>query len=241
MSNKMKLPTAYYVANGEWLVATNKPFNLRRQCVGTKEDEIVQVEPPYTAVELASGCRALADAIELPIYFRRRQEYRVLREERIVSPPKNVQMRDLAIWKPVSDTELDLPKNLEKLGDIKDIPIENLVKDIENLKEREKYEFPDNIMTYSLIGVIVIVIMAIVYVIVCKRKAIVRAIVNRTDQRRKQNESDIPMLSREETSKGIMSQVVCREIGGEKDQPEPPKRREMPEKKRKAPRPPEAS
>ena len=88
VSNKMKLPTAYYIANGEWLVATNFNFNLRRQCVGTKEDEIVQVEPPYTAVELKSGCRALADAIELPIYFRRRTEYRVQREGRIVSPPK---------------------------------------------------------------------------------------------------------------------------------------------------------
>ena len=116
VSNKMKLPTAYYIANGEWLVATNFNFNLRRQCVGAKEDEIVQVEPPYTAVELKSGCRALADAIELPIYFRRRTEYRVQREGRIVSPPKNVQMRDLTIWKPVSNTELDLPANLEKTG-----------------------------------------------------------------------------------------------------------------------------
>ena len=41
VSNKMKLPTAYYIANGEWLVATNFNFNLRRQCVGVKEDEIV--------------------------------------------------------------------------------------------------------------------------------------------------------------------------------------------------------
>ena len=48
----MKLPTAYYIAKGEWLVATNFNFNLRRQCVGVVDDEIVQVKPPYTAVEL---------------------------------------------------------------------------------------------------------------------------------------------------------------------------------------------
>ena len=240
VSNKMKLPTAYYIANGEWLVATNFNFNLRRQCVGVKEDEIVQVEPPYTAVELKSGCRALADAIELPIYFRRRKEYRVQREGRIVSPPKNVQMRDLTIWKPVSKTELDLPANLEKLGDIKDIPIEDLVKDIENLQERQKYEFPDNIMTYALLGVIIVVIIALIYVIVCKRKAIIRALVDKTNNsQRKPREIEIPMLSREETTRGMLSQVTCREISLEDDRLERAPRRGTPEKKKRAPRPTE--
>ena len=71
-------------------MATEKPFNLCKQCVDQKEETIVQVVPPYTAVELESGCRALADVIELPIYFERRQEYQVLREGRIVLPPRDV-------------------------------------------------------------------------------------------------------------------------------------------------------
>ena len=179
VSNKMKLPTAYYIAKGEWLVATNFNFNLRRQCVGVADDEIVQVKPPYTAVELKSGCRALADAIELPIYFRRRQEYRVQREGRIVSPPKGVQMRDLTIWSPVSNTKLDLPANLEKLGDIKDIPIEDLVKNIEDLQDMQKFEFPDNVLMYALIGTIIVVIIAVMVVIICKRKAILRSLTNK--------------------------------------------------------------
>ena len=239
VSNKMKLPTAYYVADGEWLVATNTQFNLRRQCVGVKDDELVQVEPPYTAVELESGCRALADVIELPIYFRRRQEYRVQREERIVSPPKNVKMRDLAIWKPVADTEFDLPHNLEKLGDIKDIPIENLVEDLERLRKKEQFEFPDNIMTYALIGAIIIVIGGILYVIVCKRKKIIHAMMNRNDYKRRTNESHMPMLSREETVGGALSHVEIREIESGEIKAGSSNRPDLPEKKRRAPRIPE--
>ena len=207
--------------------------------MGVDEDEIVKVEPPYTAVELESGCRALADVIELPIYFRRRQEYRVQREERIVSPPKNVKMRDLAIWKPVADTEFDLPHNLEKLGDIKDIPIENLVKDLERLQRTEQFEFPDNIMTYALIGAIIIVIVGIIYVIVCKRKKIIHAMMSRNDYKRRTNESSIPMLSREETAAGALSHVEIREMERSELKPEPPTRHDLPEKKRRAPRIPE--
>ena len=238
VSNKMRLPTAYYIAKGEWLVATNFNFNLRRQCVGVVDDEIVQVKPPYTAVELKSGCRALADVIELPIYFRRRQEYRVQREGRIVSPPKNVKMRDLTIWSPVSKTKLDLPANLEKLGDIKDIPIEELVKNIEDLQDMEEFEFPDNLLMYALIGTIIVVITVLVVVLICKRKAIVRSLPGRHHSgSRKERNREIAMLSREEMVRGMLSQVDCREIGKEEDYMEQSCRPEIPvKKKRRAPR-----
>ena len=238
VSNKMKLPTAYYIAKGEWLVATNFNFNLRRQCVGVVDDEIVQVKPPYTAVELKSGCRALADAIELPIYFRRRQEYRVQREGRIVSPPKGVQMRDLTIWSPVSDTKLDLPANMEKLGDIKDIPIEDLVKSIENLQDEQKFEFPDNVLMYTLIGTIIIVIIAIMVVLICKRRAILRALTSKHNHGpRRVRDREIAMLSREEVAREMLSQVTCHDVSKEEDYLEQSSRPEIPvKKKRRAPR-----
>ena len=85
-------------------------------------------------------------------------------------------MRDLTIWSPVSDTKLDLPANMEKLGDIKDIPIEDLVKSIENLQDEQKFEFPDNVLMYVLIGIIIIVIIAVMGVLIIKRRAILRAL-----------------------------------------------------------------
>ena len=238
VSNKMKLPTAYYIAKGEWLVATNFNFNLRRQCVGVVDDEIVQVKPPYTAVELKSGCRALADAIELPIYFRRRQEYRVQREGRIVSPPKGVQMRDLTIWSPVSDTKLDLPANMEKLGDIKDIPIEDLVKSIENLQDEQKFDFPDNVLMYALIGAIIMVIIAIVVVLICKRRAILRALTSKPHHgSRRVRDKEIAMMSREEVAREMRAQVTCHDVSKEDDYLEQSSQPELPvKKKRRAPR-----
>ena len=238
VSNKMKLPTAYYIAKGEWLVATNFNFNLRRQCVGVIEDEIVQVKPPYTAVELKSGCRALADAIELPIYFRRRQEYRVQREGRIVSPPKGVQMRDLTIWSPVSDTKLDLPANMEKLGDIKDIPIEDLVKSIENLQDEQKFEFPDNVLMYVLIGTIIMAIVAIMVVLICKRRAILRALTSKHHHGSSGvRDREIAILSREDMARDMLSRVTCRDVSEKEDYLEQSSRPEIPvKKKRRAPR-----
>ena len=160
------------------------------------------------------------------------------REGRIVSPPKNVQMRDLTIWKPVSNTELDLPANLEKLGDIKDVPIEDLVNDIKNLQEKQKYEFPDNILMYALLGVIIVVIIALIYVIICKRKSTIRALMDKIHtSQRKTRKPEIPMLSREEMTRGMLSQVTCREISREEDYLERAPRPEAPEKKRRAPRP----
>ena len=116
VSNKIRLPVARYVSNGEWLVATEKGFNLRKHCVGEKESSIIPVVPPYTAVNLESGCRALADVIELPIYFKRRQEYHVLREGHIVSPPKNVKMTELTIWKPVATKKFGPCSEPEEAG-----------------------------------------------------------------------------------------------------------------------------
>ena len=138
---------------------------------------------------------------------------------------------------PVSNTKLDLPANLEKLGDIKDIPIEDLVKDIEDLQDMQKYEFPDNVLMYALIGTIIVVIIAIMVVIICKRKAILRSLTNKHHHGpRKVRDREIAMLSREEMTRGMLSQVTCHEISREEDYLERSSRPEVPEKKRRAPR-----
>ena len=231
VSNKIRLPVARYVSNGEWLVATEKGFNLRKHCVGEKESSIIPVASPYTAVNLESGCRALADVIELPIYFKRRQEYHVLREGRIVSPPKNVKMTELTIWKPVATKRLDLILNLEKLGDIQDKPIEDLVHDLENLEEEERYQFPDNIMLYALVCVIIAVIAIMMYVIYCKRRSILRTMVNKADQRNKQADYEMPLIRSPSTSAGTTATVRVTEKLTKREAPEVPKKRAPKESK----------
>ena len=177
VSNTMKLPIAHYIANGEWIVATETIFNLRKLCVGAAEEVLVQVSPPYTAVTLGSGCRALADLIELPIYFQQREEYRVIRESRILKPPENVQISQLTIWRKVSDKGINVIKNLRKLGDLPAIPIEGLIQKIEILEEEEKYTFPDNIMLYSLLAILLVVVVGVIYLIHRRRQAIFRTVM----------------------------------------------------------------
>ena len=144
-------------------------------------------------------------------------------------------MRDLTIWGPVSNTKLDLPANLEKLGDIKDIPIEDLVKDIEDLQDMQKYEFPDNVLMYALIGTIIVVIIAIMVVIICKRKAILWSLTNKHHHGpRKVRDREIAMLSREELTRGMLSQVTCHEISREEDYLERSSRPEVPREEKES-------
>ena len=182
VSNKVRLPIAHYVSDGEWLVATGTRFDMRKLCVGKEAEELIVVSPPYTAVTLESGCRALADEIEIPIYFKRRQEYRVQRERRITSPPEHVKMKELMIWKRVSDSRLDMVKRIRKLGEIQDRPIDDLIRDLEEIEDDEVYQFPDNMMLYGLVAIIAVIVVGMLCVIHCKRQAIMQAMVNRLEQ-----------------------------------------------------------
>ena len=192
VSSGLKLPIAHYVANGEWLIATEKPFNLRR-CVGIGEENIVQVIPPYAAVTLESGCTVVSDLVELPIYFQRKSEYQVFQESRIASPPKNLKMSDLSIWKPVANKNLDVKLNIEKLGEIQDKPMEDLIADIERLQKEGSYEFPDNILLYVFICVVIISVAGMISILYCKRKVLLRVITRKLNQKTQHQEINLPM------------------------------------------------
>ena len=179
VSNKNRLPIAHYVSDGEWLVATGVGFDMRKLCVGKEEDEIITVNPPYTAVIMESGCRALADELEIPIYFKRRQEYRIHRENRITSPPRDVKMRQLPIWKRMEDSDLNMVKRIKTLGVIKDRPIDDLIRELDLIQLEDAFQVPNNQVLYGLIAVIIAVLVIIVCVVQCKRKAVMKAVVSR--------------------------------------------------------------
>ena len=194
VSNKLKLPIAHYVSGGEWLVATAQTFNLRKHCVDSKEVEVLPVSPPFSIVVLVSGCRALADVIELPIFFEGRQEYKVQREGRIVTPPRGMRMTNLTIWKDISDKGSDLTMKIEKLGEIPGIPMEDLVRKLDDMEKQEVFEFPDNAMLYSLVGAVILVIIIGLYCGYRRRAAFMHSIVDKTEMRMKQREYEIPLV-----------------------------------------------
>ena len=170
VSNRVRLPTAHYVARGEWLVATGQPFNLRKHCGDGQDVSIVPVRPPYSVIVLESGCNALADVIELPIYFHQRREYHVMREDRIVKPPEDLKMTEMAIWKGVNPRRKELMDHLSQLGDIEEQPIDELLEKLETIKlNNDAGLMPDSSILYMLVGLIIgIVILGTI--IFCGRK-----------------------------------------------------------------------
>ena len=81
---------ALYVSERQWLVATNKPFHIRKLCVKSDVEEHTKVEPPFSINNLESGCRVLVDKLELPIYFEGQSEFKVVRETPPLSKPTNL-------------------------------------------------------------------------------------------------------------------------------------------------------
>ena len=50
VTNKLKLSIASYISKGQWLVATNQAFYLRKLCVQTDLQEQLIVKPPFVFV-----------------------------------------------------------------------------------------------------------------------------------------------------------------------------------------------
>ena len=48
VTNKLVMPMAVYTSEGQWLIATNKPFYLRKLCVKSDIEEITLVTPPFS-------------------------------------------------------------------------------------------------------------------------------------------------------------------------------------------------
>ena len=207
VSNRVKLPTAHYVSRGEWLVATGQPFNLRKHCGEEQDAKIVPVRPPYTVVILESGCSAIADVIELPIYFEERREYHVVREDRILEPPSNIEMTELTIWKEMSGHRKDLLSHLTKLGDIEEQPIDELLRRLETVRVNSVPGiFPDSKILYILVGLVICAVVVGVGAICCRRKLKKRALQRTRGRLRSQ-----PVYERELTAPLSMTQLTIEE------------------------------
>lgn len=211
VSNKIKLPTAHYVSRGEWLVATGEHFNLRKYCVNQLESEIVPVKPPYAVVTLESGCSALADVIELPIYFEERREYHVNREDRIVKLPENFKMSELTVWRELTGHRKDLMSHIKKLGDIEEQPIQELLDKLETIREDSLPGlFPDNRVLYTLVILIIVVVSAVMMIYCCRRMKRRKAKLRERGRARSQVTFEAPSEDRPEVARIMMTSEVNR-------------------------------
>ena len=183
VTNKLKLPIARYVSKGEWLIATERLFHIRKLCIGQESEVHITVVPPYTVVTLESGCRALSDLLELPIFFEERTEYTVTRESRITTPPRNFQMADMTIWKPILDKEYHLEVEIEKLGPIDDQPLEDLIRQLDDIEIWNHSYFSTEYLPYIVIACVVVIVIVVIVVLICKRKLLMGLLIGKVQKR----------------------------------------------------------
>ena len=178
VTNKLKLPIAKYISKGQWLVATNEAFYLRKLCVNSDLEEQIIVKPPFILVTLASGCRALADKLELPIYFEQRSEYKVERESR-VTDVLNTNLTNLPIWEPLKQYHFDVETDLKTLPPIDSKPINELVQMLEETKSRDKFKLPTSSIPYIIIASVIFVIVLLLFICYLKRQLIMGHVTKR--------------------------------------------------------------
>ena len=176
VTNKLIMPMALYVSEGQWLVATNKPFHIRKLCVKSDVEERTIVEPPFSIINLESGCRVLADKLELPIYFEGHSEYKVMRETRITTPIKR-NLSDLPIWQPIEKYKSKFKLDLSKLPPIEPRSIDDLVNMLEETKNYPS--IPDSKLPYLVIACVVVLVIVIILILCLKRNAIMKTIATK--------------------------------------------------------------
>ena len=150
-------------------------FYLRKLCVKTDIEERIAVEPPFNVITLESGCRALADKLELPIYFEERSEYKVERESRITNPIKGT-LTNLPIWAPLEKHHFNVSLDLETLPPIDPKNIDELVHMLEETKTQGKFQFSTSNLPYVIIAIIVLLVLVLLGIVCMKRHLIMNSL-----------------------------------------------------------------
>ena len=127
---------------------------------------------------MESGCRALADKLEFPIYFQGRSEYKVVRETRITTPVQR-SLTYLPIWQPIEKDKTDLELNLHKLPPLEPKPIVELVDMLEKIKIEKKYDFPDSKVPYLVIACVVLIVIVIIAILCIRRNVVIKALATK--------------------------------------------------------------
>ena len=97
---------------------------------------------------------------------------------------------------------------IKKLGEIPGIPMEDLVRKLDDMEKQEVFEFPDNAMLYSLVGAVIFVIMVGIYCGYRRRAAIMHSIVDKTEMRIKQREYEIPLVKPREKTRPVREMLI---------------------------------
>ncbi|ESP03278.1 hypothetical protein LOTGIDRAFT_171625 [Lottia gigantea] len=133
------LPVATYLANGMWMVVTQRPIRFSIVCHQTSfVHQSVVIRPPIQSITLPQSCKAQNDFLELPAHFSNESSYMDSTSFPNVTAIFEKRIQDL--WQPyiTKFENYSLTKLPPKLEHITDIPMQELTYEIENLQKLEQ-------------------------------------------------------------------------------------------------------
>ena len=166
--NDLTLPSARHITKGIWILTTNKPLILTTIC-NTNQREKYTIKPYFQIFQLKSNCRASSDHIILPAYFHGQSTNKIHRDN-ILIPLYNISYTP-SIWKPIMnfDKNFEIPKHLKG---IKEIPMNNVIQSLQEIKERELFENKMSNEQISLMAIGILVGVFILFYLSAKLKFI---------------------------------------------------------------------
>ena len=188
------LPFATFVGHNNWLIATSQPLQFSIVCHNNSITSI-QINPPVGILNVKTSCVASNGFFSLVSPFDGRSKYQL---EDTMADFMNIQFDKipLNLWRPLQTSfpnisKIEIPG---KLKEIKQIPMETLIRELHNLGslQKKKYEMPS--WVYVLIAVIIALACIAVVVLCCKYRERIKKywLAKRVGNGRKKAGSPLP-------------------------------------------------
>lgn len=160
------MPSAIYLNDGIWIIATHKEIKINVVCQNGRQSEMLVARPPITSVTLPQACVGLSDYLTLPPFYH--QESKFLENGPIMDLIKFPQnLTDFDLWKPFikSFPKFSEDKLPPELSEVETIPMNHLVRQLHSLRTMELQKTSKNSdALYTLILLVIPVVFIILYV-----------------------------------------------------------------------------
>ena len=165
----VNLPYAVYISDGYYAISTRERVTFSQVCKHGVNSKGIVVKPPIQLVKLDKFCFASSDNVVLPAYFHEESNYGIstILNDFVIDFNVSTKLRE-PLMPFLSNYKLDnLPSHLK---DMKQIPIDKLYKELQNLSnvEIDNDIFPN--WAIAMISFAAALIFGILIFLFCKKK-----------------------------------------------------------------------
>lgn len=132
------LPIAQYLSEGTWMVVTAEKLRFTRTCQEPNSgSNTFDINPPLAFVRLNETCAASNNHMTLPPYYKFKSQLEVTTDFSLETMMANVNFSSIQLWKPINRVlpKVNISYHYENMQSIDEIDMDNLVKEINSLKE----------------------------------------------------------------------------------------------------------